>query len=73
MITANESQSIFDIGKYYVVLPNDDLIQSKRRKKYLKFKKFKSMKYGFSYSSENNSYFLNLKDLKKVVKKYTKL
>ena len=56
MITA-----IFDIGKYYVVLPNDDLIQSKRKKKYLKFKKFKSMKYGFSYSSENNSCFFKFK------------
>ena len=72
MITANESQSIFDIEKYYVVLPNDDLIQSKGRKKYLKFKKFKSMKYGFSYSSENNSDFLSLKDLTRIVKKYLK-
>ena len=72
MITANESQSIFDIGKYYVVLPNDDLIQSKRRKKYLKFKKFKSMKYGFSYSSENHPDFLSLKDLTRIVKKYLK-
>ena len=72
MITANESQSIFDIGKYYVVLPNDDLIQSKGRKKYLKFKKFKSMKYGFSYFSENNPDFLSLKDLTKIIKKYLK-
>ena len=72
MITANESQSIFDIGKYYVVLPNDDLIQTKRRKKYLKFKKFKPIKYGFSYSSENNSDFLNVNDLKKLVKQYIK-
>ena len=72
MITANESQSIFDIGKYYVVLPNDDLIQSKRKKKYLKFKKFKSMKYGFSYFSENNPDFLSLKDLTRIVKKYLK-
>jgi len=72
MITANESQSIFDIGKYYVVLPNDDLIQSKRRKKYLKFKKFKSTKYGFSYSSENHPDFLSLKDLTRIVKKYLK-
>ena len=42
-------------------------------KQYQLAQKFKSMKYGFSYSSENNSYFLNLKDLKKVVTKYTKL
>ncbi len=72
MIVAHESQSIFDIEKYYVVLPNDDLIQSKRRKKYLKFKKFKSMKYVFRYSSENNFDFLSLKDLTRIVKKYLK-
>ena len=53
MITANESQSIFDIGKYYVVLPNDDLIQSKSRKKYLKFKFSKLLGFIFFWGKIN--------------------
>ena len=70
MITANESQRVFDIGKYYVVLPSNDFLNKKRRKEYSRFTKFKPLKYGFSYSSENNPDFLNLKDLKKLVKNY---
>ena len=69
MITANESQNVFDIGKYYIILPNKELIQRKK-KQYKKFTKFKRVKYGFSYSSENNSDFLNLTDLKKLVMNY---
>ena len=72
MITANESQRVFDIGKYYVVLPNNDLLNKKRRKNLSRFTRFKLLKYGFSYSSENNSSFLNLKDLNSLFKKYVK-
>ena len=69
MITANESQNVYDIGKYYIILPDKELIQRKR-KQYMKFTKFKPVKYGFSYSSENNSDFLSLTDLKRLVKNY---
>ena len=71
MITGNERQDIFDIGKYYAILPNNYLTQRKR-KKLSKFTKLKQVKYGFSYSSDKNKDFLNLTDLKKLVKKYTK-
>ena len=71
MITASESQGVFDTGKYYVVLPSKDLIQ-RERKKYVRFTKFKKMNYGFSYSSGNNIDFLNLKDLKRLVTEYMK-
>ena len=66
MITANESQDIIDIGKYYVLLPSKDPVQRK------KYSKFKQIKYGFSYSSDKNKDFLNLADLRKLVKKYIK-
>jgi len=66
MITANESQDIIDIGKYYVLLPSKSFVQRK------KYSKFKQIKYGFSYSSNKNKDFLNLTDLKKLVKKYIK-
>ena len=66
MITANESQDIIDIGQYYVLLPSKDFAL---RKKYLKFER---IKHGFSYSSDKNKDFLNLADLRKLVKKYIK-
>ena len=71
MITENESQDIYDVGKYYVILPGKDKLQV-QRKKYPRFVKHKKIKYGFSYSSENNSDFLNLTDLKRLVKNYMK-
>ena len=66
MITANESQDIIDIGKYYALLQSKNFVQRK------KYSKFKQIKYGFSYSSNKNKDFLNLTDLKKLVKKYMK-
>ena len=69
MITKSESQDIFDVGKYYVILPGKDKLQV-QRKKYQRFTKYKKIKYGFSYSSENNSDFLNLTDLRRLVKNY---
>ena len=39
---------------------------------FLNFIKHKKIKDGFSYSSENNSDFLNLTDLRTLVKKYMK-
>ena len=73
MITANESQDIIDIGKYYVLLPSRDFIQSRSGKYTLKkYSKFERIKYGFSYSSDKNKDFLNLTDLRKLVKKYVK-
>ena len=66
MITSNESQDIIDIGKYYVLLPSQDFVQRR------KYSKFKQIKYGFSYSSDKNKDFLNLTDLRKLVKKYMK-
>ena len=71
LITANESSHIFDIGKYYAILPSNYLAQGKN-KKHLKLTKFKQVKHGFSYSSLNNSDFLSLTDLRSAVKKYVK-
>ena len=71
MITANESNHIFDIGKYYAILPNNYSTQ-RNSKKYSKLTKFKQVKHGFSYSSLNNSDFLSLTDLRSAVKKFMK-
>ena len=74
MITRNESQDIIDSGKYYVLLPSKDFAHLTTFAKSLrkKYSKFKRIKRGFSYSSDKNKDFLNLTDLKKLVKKYMK-
>ena len=65
MITSSDSYSTIDIGKYYVILPAN-------KNKFVNFysKKFKLSKVdkGFSYNSGNNKIFLNITNLKKLIK-----
>ena len=64
MITANESQNIIDIGKYYVLLSSQVYVRSHHHNLLVKkYSKFKRKKYGFRYSSDKNKDFLNLIDL----------
>lgn len=67
LITKSDSQNTYDIGSYYLILPNNN-------KKILhRFKKKKSnprkVKEGFYYSSDNNKKFLSVKELKIEIKK----
>ena len=68
MITSSDSYSTIDIGKYYVILPAN-------RKKFINYysKKYKIKKLtkGFSYNSGSNKDFLNVSDLKKLMKTNT--
>ena len=66
MVTSSDSYSTIDIGKYYVILPPSD---KKIHNIYVKNKKGKKLKEGFSYSSDKNSKFLNLQEIKKLLKK----
>ena len=66
-----KENQIFDIGKYYAILPHNFAAQRKS-KKLSKLTKSKKIKFGFSYSSLNNSDFLSLADLRNAVKKYMK-
>jgi FlaA1/EpsC-like NDP-sugar epimerase len=63
MISAHDSSDVYDIGKYYVIIPN-----------YLKnkYSSRKIVKKGFSYNSENNPEFLNINQLKKIIINYQK-
>ena len=67
MITESDSVSTIDIGKYYVILPNN-------KTKFLKYfsKKFKTtnVKKGFKYNSGTNSNFLTINQLKLLIKTY---
>ncbi len=60
LISSNDSNDIYDIGKYYVYCNFE-----KYKKNYLKFKKLKS---GFSYNSRDNDFY-NVQELKKIIEK----
>ena len=66
LITSNDSLNTYDIGKYYVILTNN----SKLLNFYLKKANAKKVKKFFSYSSDKNSKFLSVLELKKLVSKF---
>jgi len=63
MISAHDSSDVYDLGKYYVIVPN-----------YLKNKYSlkKIVKKGFSYNSDNNPELLSINQLKKIITNYHK-
>lgn len=67
MITASDSYSTIDIGKYYAILPNN----SEKVFKYYK-KKFKAKKVNlnFSYNSFTNKKFLSVEQIRKLIKSH---
>ena len=67
MITASDSFSTYDLGKYYAILPqvaNWDL------KEYIKKFNAKKVEEGFSYNSKTNPEWLSVDDLKRLVSEY---
>ena len=58
MISAYDSSCVYDLGKYYVIMPS-----------YLKnrYSLRKIVKEGFSYNSDNNPEFLSINQLKKII------
>ena len=69
MITVADSQTTYEINKYFVILP--DNTQKTLRKFKNKFKKMKKVKSNFNYNSEKNDEFLSVSDLKNMIKKFT--
>jgi len=64
MVSINESRYCYDIGNYYILLPN----QKKNTIKYYK-KKFtcKLVEKNFEYNSASNKDFLSQTELKKII------
>ncbi len=67
MIMENDSYNTFETKDKYVILPSHDKI---RRNYYLKQKKYKPVKIGFSYDSLKNPIFLSIPQIKKIIKKF---
>jgi UDP-N-acetylglucosamine 4,6-dehydratase (inverting) len=67
MITSSDSFSTYDLGKYYVILPlnpNWDL------KDFIKKFNAKKVKEGFNYNSGQNSEWLSVQDIRRLIKEH---
>ena len=67
LISINESFNTIDLGKYYAILP--EINYNRNLNFYKKIFKVKKFTNNISYNSEENKIFLNLKDIKKILKK----
>jgi FlaA1/EpsC-like NDP-sugar epimerase len=67
MITASDSFSTYDVGKYYVILPQ--LTNWKLSDFQSHFKPVKVSE-GFNYSSKTNTDWLTVEDLRKLIKEH---
>lgn len=69
MITTADSQTTYEIKRYFVILPDNSKQIFKKFKK--KFSNMKKVKPNFNYNSKNNK-FLNIFELKNLIKKIIK-
>ena len=60
MITSSDSYNTYDLGKYYVILPQNPVFDIKS---FISEKKAKKVKPGFSYNSGQNKHFLSVDEL----------
>ncbi len=67
MITESDSFSTFDIGDYYIILPNNN---KKILKHYSKKLSLKKVKKGFRYNSGLNPDFLKIDQIRKLIIKH---
>ncbi len=67
MITASDSFSTYDLGKYYVILPQ---VTSWDLNAYLTKTGAKKVEEGFSYNSGKNEKFLTVDEIKSLIRKH---
>ena len=65
MITTSDSLNTYDLGKYYVILPNSTKWNLNN---FMKEFNAKKVPIGFNYSSGSNTEWLNVNELKKLIK-----
>jgi UDP-N-acetylglucosamine 4,6-dehydratase len=65
MININDATNTYDLGKSYVILPDN---KQKKFAYYSKNEKFKKVPENFYYSSKNNEFFLTVDQIKSLIK-----
>jgi UDP-N-acetylglucosamine 4,6-dehydratase/5-epimerase len=64
MITSSDSYSTYDLGKYYVILPQ---VPNFKMDEYISHFKAKPVEQGFSYTSEHNTEWETVESLQKLI------
>ena len=64
MITSSDSYNTYDLGKYYVILPQNPIFDIES---FINENKAKKVKPGFSYNSGQNKHFLSVDELKVLI------
>lgn len=70
MITISDSFSTYDLGKYFAILPQ---IPAWNVDDYVKHFKAVKVAEGFSYSSDSNTEWLSVEDLRKLIDKHVEI
>ena len=65
MITSSDSYTSYDAGKFFIILPSNNL---KMIRKVNKIYKIKKVKENFSYNSGSNQKFLKISEIRKLIK-----
>ena len=65
MITSSDSYTTIDLGKYYAILPSDGRTLSRYENEGIKFQKVKGE---FAYNSGNNPHFLEIKEIRDLIR-----
>jgi UDP-N-acetylglucosamine 4,6-dehydratase len=65
MITSSDSFSTYDLGKYYVILPQ---LTNWKLDDYIKTFDAKKVQEGFNYSSENNTEWVGVDEIRRLIK-----
>ncbi|HJP62400.1 MAG TPA: UDP-N-acetylglucosamine 4,6-dehydratase (inverting), partial [Mucilaginibacter sp.] len=67
MITSSDSHTTYDLGKYYVILPQ---VPKWSLDEYIEHFKGVRVPYGFRYNSEENAEWLSVEELRVLIEKY---
>jgi UDP-N-acetylglucosamine 4,6-dehydratase len=67
MITSSDSFTTYDLGRYYVILPQNPAWELAA---YIKYFDAKKVKEGFSYSSGENTDWINVSQIRSLVKEH---
>ena len=65
MITSSDSFTTYDLGEYFVILPQNPVWDINM---FIEKFKAKKVKEGFTYNSGDNNHFLNIKDIQELLK-----
>ncbi len=67
MITSSDSFSTYDLGKYFVILPQ---VHNWSLEEYMKIFNAKKVPIGFNYTSENNTDWETVESLRTLIKQH---